>query len=83
VFPHLLGLLIYNIDYSIMSINDIEKKRGRGRPSKEVTPVLVRLPNDQVDALDKWIVRQKSGDAALSRPEAIRQLIELGLKAKK
>jgi hypothetical protein len=32
-------------------------------------------------ALDAWISRQK--DPELTRPEAIRRLVELGLKAKK
>jgi hypothetical protein len=37
------------------------------------------LPPDQLAALDAWITRQ---DEDISRPEAIRRLIELGLKAK-
>jgi hypothetical protein len=32
-------------------------------------------------ALDDWIRRQKEPD--LSRPEAIRRLVEIGLKAKR
>jgi hypothetical protein len=32
-------------------------------------------------ALDSWIDKQKEPD--LSRPEAIRRLVEIGLKAKK
>lgn len=70
MFPHLPGLLFDNIDYSVMSINDIRKKRGRGRPRKDVTPVLVRLPVNQIDALDRWITKHQVGDV-LSRPEAI------------
>jgi hypothetical protein len=41
---------------------------------------MVRLADDQFDALDRWIAKQ---DDQLSRPEAIRRLVELGLKAKK
>jgi hypothetical protein len=74
-------LPFYNIDYSIMPINDIEKKRGRGRPPKDATPVLVRLPANQIYALDRWIAKHRVGDV-LSRPEAIRRLVVLGLKAK-
>jgi hypothetical protein len=40
----------------------------------------VRLETDQFDALDAWIAKQK--EPALTRPEAIRRLVELGLKAK-
>jgi hypothetical protein len=43
--------------------------------------VLVRLEPDQFDALDTWIAKHK--DPSLSRPEAIRRLVEIGLKAKK
>jgi hypothetical protein len=41
---------------------------------------MVRLEPDQFDALDAWIMKQAG---ALTRPEAIRRLVELGLKAKK
>jgi hypothetical protein len=64
------------------SIRDIPKKR-RGRPSTggRRDGILVRLEPDQFDELDAWIAKQKD-KAALSRPEAIRRLVELGLKAK-
>jgi hypothetical protein len=63
------------------SIIDIAKK-GRGRPKTTGlgTGILVRM-HDQLDALDAWILKQK--EPSLSRPEAIRRLVELGLKAKK
>jgi hypothetical protein len=35
---------------------------------------------DQFAAIDAWIAKQKEPD--LTRPEAIRRLVELGLKAK-
>jgi hypothetical protein len=35
----------------------------------------------RIAALDAWIAKQKEPD--LSRPEAIRRLVELGLRAKK
>jgi hypothetical protein len=64
------------------SIRDIPKKR-RGRPSTggRRDGILVRLEPDQFDKLDAWIAKQKD-KAALSRPEAIRRLVELGLKGK-
>jgi hypothetical protein len=37
--------------------------------------------HDQLDALDAWIAKQ--ADPKPTRPEAIRRLVELGLKVKK
>jgi hypothetical protein len=45
------------------------------------TLIGVRLLDDPLATLDTWIARQKEPD--LSRPEAIRRLVEIGLKAKK
>jgi hypothetical protein len=61
------------------SIRDIPKKR-RGRPSTggRREGVMVRLEPGQLEALDNWI---KKHDVA-TRPEAIRRLVELGLKVK-
>jgi hypothetical protein len=63
------------------SIRDIAKK-GRGRPKTTGlgTGILVRM-HEQLAALDAWI--EKQHEERLSRPEAIRRLVELGLKAKK
>lgn len=64
------------------SITVITKKR-RGRPvtTGMGTLIGVRLLDEPLAALDAWIVKQK--DVDLTRPEAIRRLVELGLKAKK
>jgi hypothetical protein len=61
------------------SIRDTPKKRGRGRPSTggRREGVMVRLEPEQFEALDAWIERQEE---APSRPEAIRRLVEIGLK---
>jgi len=48
------------------------KKRGPPATGKG-EPILVRLQPAQLAALDAWIARQ---DAQLSRPEAIRRLLE-------
>lgn len=62
------------------SIRDIpKKKRGRPPTGGRREGVLVRLEPDQLEALDKWAAKQSD---ALSRPEAIRQLVEIGLKVK-
>lgn len=41
---------------------------------------MVRLHSDQMSFLDDWIEQQNETD--LSRPEAIRRLVELGLTVK-
>jgi hypothetical protein len=38
------------------------------------------MHDHHLDALDKWIAKQKRPE--LTRPEAIRRLVEIGLKAK-
>lgn len=61
------------------SIRDIPKKRRRrGRPKTtgRGEAVLLRLHPPLITAVDKWAKRQ---EGALSRPEAIRRLIEQGL----
>jgi hypothetical protein len=63
------------------SIRVITKKR-RGRPvtTGKGTLIGVRLLDEPLATLDDWIAKQK--DAELTRPEAIRRLVELGLRAK-
>ena len=50
--------------------------KGRGRPATGATPVMVRLPPDQLAKVDRW--REAQADAP-SRPEAIRRLVEKAL----
>jgi hypothetical protein len=62
-----------------------KKKRGRpalyeGSNGKGAPQIGLRLPPDDLAAVDAWIAKRKEPD--LSRPEAIRRLVELGLKAK-
>jgi hypothetical protein len=55
-------------------------KRSRGRPATgRGEGVLVRFQPDGLDAVDAWIAKQTG---VLTRPEAIRRLVEIGLKAK-
>jgi hypothetical protein len=62
------------------SISVITKKR-RGRPvtTGKGTLIGVRLLDDPLAGLDAWLAQQNDPD--LSRPEAIRRLVEIGLKA--
>jgi hypothetical protein len=43
-------------------------------------PQVVLMHDQQIAAIDAWIAMQ---DSEISRPEAIRRLVELGLKVKK
>jgi hypothetical protein len=62
------------------SISDIDKKKGRGRPSTGIGPIIaLRLYPDMQEQLDAWIAKQ---DDAPSRPEAIRRLLAKALKSK-
>jgi hypothetical protein len=61
------------------SISNIGKKRGRGRPPTDSTPILVRVPPEVLEGIDSWIAKQTDDQ---TRPEAIRRLVEIGLKAK-
>jgi hypothetical protein len=75
------GLLLGYPIFMSRSIRDIPK-RGPGRPSTggRREGVMVRLEPDQIAALDAWIKKQAEPP---TRPEAIRRLVEIGLKAKK
>jgi len=57
------------------TVSDIKKKRI-GRPAVNSTPVLVRFPPAEMDPVDAWILKQRD---PISRPEAIRRLVELAL----
>jgi hypothetical protein len=58
----------------------VNKKVGRPKKKGGVHPVsAVRLPPEMSTAVDAWAARQ---DDEPGRSEAIRRLVELGLKAK-
>jgi hypothetical protein len=62
------------------SIRDIQKKTRLGRPPKpegRFTPVLFRFPPALIEAIDAY-----AATSELRRSEAVRRLVELGLKAK-
>ena len=78
MFPHLFGSIIYSIIYFEMSIDDI--KKGPGRPRKDSEAVMVRMPAEMLRAIDLHIKKSRED---IGRPEAIRRLVELGLKSKR
>jgi hypothetical protein len=54
-------------------------KKGRGRPATGKNPqVVIRMPAALIAAVDAWGAANEA-----IRSEAIRRLVELGLKAKK
>jgi hypothetical protein len=59
------------------SISVNANKRGRPVTTGTGTIVGVRMLDRPLAALDAWIAKQKEPE--LSRPEAIRRLVELGL----
>ena len=64
------------------SIRDSKKSKAKiGRPKTTGSgqPQVVRMHDQQVASIEAWIAMQ---DEEMSRPEAIRRLVELGLKAK-
>jgi Arc/MetJ-type ribon-helix-helix transcriptional regulator len=60
------------------SISNIRKKRI-GRPPVNAVPILVRVPPAELKPIDAWIEKQGT---FMSRPEAIRRLVELALKGR-
>ena len=73
-----LGLSLCYHDTMIKSTSDNTKPRWR-RSAVTGTLIGVRLQPAHLKALDTWIDKQKE---SYTRPEAIRRLVELGLKAK-
>jgi metal-responsive CopG/Arc/MetJ family transcriptional regulator len=57
------------------------KKRGRGRPpTGQAMPMFpLRIPAEMLGEVDAWVKRE---GLAISRPEALRQLIRTALDAK-
>jgi Ribbon-helix-helix protein, copG family len=57
----------------------VDQKKQRGRPATgRGTMVSSRMPPSTVDAVDEWASRNET-----TRSDAIRRLVELGLKVKK
>jgi hypothetical protein len=61
--------------------NKVVPKKGRGRPATGRDPVTaIRLSPDLRATVDAWAAKQED---VPGRSEAIRRLVEIGLKAKK
>lgn len=62
------------------SIRDSKKsktKRGRPKTTGAGLPQVVRMHDHQIVEIDAWIATQET---EISRPEAIRRLVEIALK---
>ena len=70
----LLGCYFGKLILMVHSIKVNQKKRGRPATGRDPA---VRLPAELTAAVDKW-----AEDNEANRSEAIRRLVELGLKAK-
>jgi hypothetical protein len=71
-------LLFVLAEFMVKSRNSDSGKRKRGRPvtTGTGTTIGVRMLDDLVEAVDRWTTKQRE---PLSRPEAIRRLVEIGL----
>ena len=64
--------------FAIMSKSISVKRKKPGRPATGTAPLYgVRISDDLMDRIEKW-----AAENTASRSEAIRRLVELGLKAK-
>jgi hypothetical protein len=74
-----LGLLLWYPLFMGKSIKDTTKKRGRPVTTGKGTQVGTRWQDDHLKQIDDWRRRQEDKP---QRSEAIRRLVEIGLKAK-
>ena len=60
-------------------LDSAKKSKRMGRPPVDSEAINVRMTTEALKVLDDW--RRKQGDLP-GRPEAIRRLVEIGLRAK-
>jgi hypothetical protein len=77
--PRLDFVVSQTMPKSIPDSTKSESTMGRPKTTGPGQPQVVRMHDQQVASIDAWIAKQ--GDA-ISRPEAIRRLVEIGLKSK-
>ena len=72
--------LAFMVLHFMTKSNQVVPKKGRGRPATGRDPVTaIRLSKELRATVDKWAGKE---DDRPGRSEAIRRLVELGLKAK-
>jgi hypothetical protein len=73
--------LAFTVLHFMAKSNKVVPKKGRGRPATGRNPVTaIRLSMELRETVDKWAGKQ---DDQPGRSEAIRRLVEIGLRAKK
>jgi hypothetical protein len=72
-------LLLWYPIFMGKSIKGTPKKRGRPATTGRGHQIGMRWQDPDLEMIDDWIEKQKE---PFTRPEAIRRLVELGLKAK-
>jgi hypothetical protein len=75
--PRLAFLIPRTMLKSIRDSKKSKPKIGRPKTTGPGQPQVVRMHDQQITAIDAWMEMQ---DGPISRPEAIRRLVELGLK---
>jgi cytochrome c553 len=78
--PRLVFVIPQTMTKSIRDSKKSKPKIGRPKTTGAGQPQVVRMHDQQIAAIDAWTAMQ---EAEISRPEAIRRLVELGLKAKR
>jgi hypothetical protein len=78
--PRLAFVISQTMTKSIRDSKKSKPKIGRPKTTGPGQAQVVRMHDQQIAAIDAWVALQ---DTEISRPEAIRRLVELGLKAKK
>jgi hypothetical protein len=79
VFQHLAARHFLDIRVSMARQSVISRKKRGPPPTGKGVPILVRIQPPLLRTLDEWIGDQ---DLSLTRPQAIRRLIEIALAAK-
>jgi hypothetical protein len=79
VFQHLAARHFLDIRVSMARQSVISRKKRGPPPTGKGVPILVRIQPPLLRTLDEWIGDQ---DLSLTRPQAIRRLIEIALAVK-
>jgi hypothetical protein len=78
-FPRLNFVVSGSVAESIRDSAKSKAKMGRPVTTGPGQPQVVRMHDEQLEAIDAWIAEHGE---MISRPEAIRRLVEIGLGAR-
>lgn len=81
-FPLPIGLnLLYQKIMSTQELSETKKTRGRPRGSVKPATAVLRVEESTLKTIDDWAAKRP--DPKPTRPEAIRQLVEVALRAER